>query len=464
MSMATRRSVLRGACRIGLGAGAAMMMPPLVGQALGRTEGYKALVCVFLDGGLDADDVLIPYDEASYADYAQVRAPLHEAYAVQGASRARADLLPLTGPDGARPDGRAFAVPPEMPELARLFGAGRAAIVANAGPLEEPTTALSYASGGARLPPKLFSHADQLRGQMRLSAGGGETGWGGRLMDAMAGAGRDPYSGLATSNADPFWLYGAERQPLFVTSVDPAPVVGTGGNIFASAEASRIFEEHLLDLEPRAPGPFAADFASRQAAGVAAQNRVAAAFATSDAGAAFADGTGSLADQLAIVARAISLRDQMGVTRQVFHVGLRGFDTHQDQANELLPRLRAIDTGLGLFTDWLDAQGLADDVTVFTASDFGRTLQPNATGTDHGWGGHQIVVGGAVRGGRVLGEVPPAGLGHGQDIGRGRIVPTTASEQVAVPLARWLGVAETDIPAVFPRADRFDLSAIDLFG
>ena len=459
MMVTSRRSVLR----MSLGLGAAAMMPPLATRAFGQSTDYRALVCLYLDGGLDSDDVLIPYDQPSYDAYAAVRAPLHAAYAVAGVSRARDDLLPLTGA-GARSDGRAFAVPPEMLELARLYDAGSAAIVANAGPLEEQTTALSYASGGARLPPKLFSHADQLRAQMRLSDPAIQTGWGGRAADALGGMDRDPYSALAAGGNDPFWLYGAQRQPLFVDSLDPAVVGGTGGNLFGNAEASRIYEEHLLDPATSAPGPFAADFARRQADGVAAQNRLAAAFATSAAGASLADGTSDLLDQLGVVARAISLRDAMGTSRQIFYVGLSGFDTHQDQAGELLPRLRQIDTALGRFSDWLRAEGLSDSVTLFTASDFGRTLQPNATGTDHGWGGHQIVVGGAVRGGRVLGEVPPAGLGHDQDVGRGRIVPTTASEQVAVPLARWLGVAEADIPTVFPKADRFDLSAIDLFG
>ena len=455
--MIDRRTVLANA----LGLAGTAFLPPLVGRAHARAEGYRALVCLFLDGGLDGDDVLIPYDQTSYDAYAEIRAPLHAAYAVQDRSRARADLLPLTGDPQAPGDGRAFAMPPELPRLAGLFDAQRAAVVANVGPLEEPTTADAYARGAVRLPRGLFSHVDQRREQVRLAGTSVLSGWGGRTIDALSGLDRDAVSALTAGGADPFWLYGGRRQPLTVPRLDPAPVVGD--TLYGNPEAARLYREHLLDAATTATGPFASDYARRQAEGVAAQNRVAAAFAGTDAAGSWDVAGNAVAGRLAVVARSIALRDVFGIHRQVFYVGLSGFDTHQDQANGLLPRLEQVDAAIGLFTDWLTAEGLFDQVTLFTASDFGRTLRPNTTGTDHGWGGHQIVVGGAVRGGRVLGTVPPAALGHDQDAGRGRAVPTTATEQMAVPLARWMGLAEADLPTVFPRADRFDLSAIDLF-
>ena len=453
---------------LGLGAGllGGTVLSPLVAQAARAAQGpgaadKRALVCVFLQGGLDADDVLIPYDQADYDAYAAVRAPLHEAYAVEGATRARDALLPLTGGGGGWQGGRAFAMPPELPRLAALFDAGHAAVVGSLGPLEERTDAAGVQNGG-RVPPRLFSHIDQEREWARLAEPSELTGWGGRIADAALGPDRDVFTAIAPG-ASALWAHGQTRQPLTVTKLDPQRTQGTDDQLFGNREAARIFREHLLDATTDAPTAFARDYAARQASGVAAQNRLADAFATTTAGAGLDDPDNPLARQLAVVARSLALRDTLGASRQVFYVNFTGFDTHQNQAETLVPRLAMIDAALGAFWDWLVDAGMTEEVTLFTTSDFGRTLQPNASGTDHGWAGHSFVLGGAVRGGRILGEVPPAGLGHAYDLGRGRVVPTTASEQMTVPLARWFGVPEADMPSVFPRAERFDLSAIDLF-
>ena len=460
-----RRTFLRSAAAVPIASALAAGLPTAMTARAASAGGYKALVCVFLFGGLDAHDLLLPHDEASYGAFARARQSLLAGY---GETRARDALLPLTPDDAGRFGSRRFALPPETPRLHALFGEGRAAIVANVGPLVEPVTAAAYASGGAALPPRLFSHNDQQATWQASAPEGAQLGWGGLFADAVLAAGANDapvFTTLATTGVGPF-LTGRDAAPYQISVGAPAGIrilEGPGGG------QQRAFEAFLARARDRfraegfdGSNVLAQDVARMFRDGIDA-NEV---FEAARANAPFLDATfpeTGLGAQLRAVAETISVRSALGAARQVFFVGIGGFDTHSRQASDLPPLLTQIDGALGAFYDATAAMGVSQDVTTFTASDFGRTLVANGDGTDHGWGGHSIVLGGSVRGRQILGDVPPPELGHEQDAGSGRLIPTLAVEQLADPLGRWWGLSAGEVEGALPTLDRFDPANLALF-
>ena len=456
--MTTRRDILRGASAF---AGAGLASAALPGfAALAQDQGgYKALVCVFLAGGMDGHDTVIPRDADSYAEWAGVRGQLLDLYARAGdSSRERGSLRPL----GAQGDGRAFGVPPQMRALADLYQEGHMAVVANVGPLVVPTTGEEARAERVPLPPKLMSHNDQQSVWQALSPEGATSGWGGRMIDAF-GSAPSPYAAVSVAG-NPAFLASRASSPLVVGTDEVREVIFDSATwSHGSPDVPDALREHFVASAAGLDNRLASDFQSAQRDSVRTINELASLSSGVTAGREIVIQGNPLSEQLAAVARMIALRGELGVGRQVFFVQVGGFDTHQDQHTDL-PRLQqGLSDALAGFYRWTERAGLASAVTTFTASDFGRTLTTNANGTDHGWGNHHLVVGGAVRGGRIVGEVPPAVLEHAQDLGRGRMVPTFATTQYAASLGRWFGLSDGQLMDVLPGLGRFDTRAVSLF-
>ena len=427
------------------------------------TSGYKALVCVFLFGGLDNHDMLIPFDQPSYDSWAQIRAPLLDIYSGQqgGNSRDLARLLPLTPNNAAAFGGRQFALPEEMPGLQGLFQQGDAAIVGNVGPLIRPVTRSEFFAETAELPPRLFSHNDQQSTWMANQPEGAAFGWGGLFADAALGG--------VVNSATPFATITTFGNDLFLTGQQASPYqVGTEGA--ATIEILQQFEQNQFS-------PESTQVAQNLRAHFSASNFNSAGLIEQDIAAAIADSLSTneaynaalqsavpittpfpssfLGAQLRAVAQAISVRNVLLANRQVFFVGIGGFDTHSNQAQDLPGLLGSVDAAVSAFFQATQELNIENDVTLFTASDFGRTLAINGDGTDHGWAGHQFVVGGAVQGRNIYGDVPDATFDHAQDGGGGRLIPTTSVEQFAEPLGRWFGLNDSEIVAALPNLSNF---------
>ncbi len=418
------------------------------------TSGYKALVCVFLYGGMDSHDVLIPYDASSYDSWRNIRRSF---VSRQGNSRERGSLQPLSRVSEPNPTGPRFALPPEMPQIKALYDAGNAAIVANVGPLVEPVTRQAFEASAARVPPRLFSHNDQQVVWQSGAPEGAQFGWGGLFADAILATGangnREQFTTIATDEVGPF-LTGRRASPYRV-DVGGAAEIGVIEDIIGNENplsnalrdqlaASSFNQNHIIER----------DVASKFEEGLET-NEIYAQALRQGASNISGFGDGALSAQLRAVANTIAIRDRLVARRQIFFVGLGGFDTHSAQAVDLPALLAELDGAVGAFSGAMNALGLGNQVTLFTASDFGRTLAVNGDGTDHGWGSHHFVVGGAVNGREIYGNVPPPVLGHAQEVGGGRLIPGLAVDQYAAQLGRWFGLNSSEIATALPNLGRF---------
>ncbi|MEM1114852.1 MAG: DUF1501 domain-containing protein, partial [Pseudomonadota bacterium] len=275
-------------------------------------------------------------------------------------------------------------------------------------------------------------------------------GWGGRFADALLPGNAAPEFSAISSFGDGLFLTGEQARPYNVNPAGAAQVelletLEAEGNSQA-ASAVRAF---LRGANYSGSNVFARDI--RAAARTSLDANALYNAALNEAQPIATDFPGSaLGEGLKAVAQAISLRSSLQLTRQVFFVGLGGFDTHSGQANTLPELLSVLDSAVTAFHSEMLRQGLSQNVTLFTASDFGRTLTVNGDGTDHGWAGHHFVIGGSVQGGAVYGDLPPVALGHEQDAGGGRLIPTTSVEQFAAPMGRWLGLTDQELQRALP--------------
>ncbi|MEL6324584.1 MAG: DUF1501 domain-containing protein, partial [Pseudomonadota bacterium] len=367
-------------------------------------------------------------------------------------------LLPLARASRPPEELPQHALAPELAGVKALYDAGDAAVIANVGPLVEPVTRQAFEAGVARVPPRLFSHNDQQNIWQAGAPEGAQFGWGGLFADAVLASG-------GNSNGPQFTTITTEEVGPFLTGRTAAPFrIGTGG-----APQINILEEFADQSNPAFVAAIRDQLAARSfAGGHVIERDIAAKFASGlDSndfyGQALASGRpnfagfgpGPLSAQLRAVANTIAVRGQLSASRQIFFVGLGGFDTHSAQAVDLPNLLREIDKSVSAFHSAMAALGLSQQVTVFTASDFGRTLAVNGDGTDHGWGGHHFVVGGAVRGGEIYGDIPPATIDHAQEVGGGRLIPSLAVDQYAAQLGHWFGLTQSEIEAALPNLNRF---------
>ncbi len=432
------------------------------------TGGYRALVCVFLFGGMDCHDTVLPYDTGSYNQYADIRSELFNRYDDMegGSTRERERLLAMTLANASDFGGRQFALPPELGPLHELVDGGNAAIVSNVGPLVTPVTRTEFEARSAPLPPRLFSHNDQQSTWMASQPEGARFGWGGRLADIMLAASANPdatFTVISTSGNTVF-LSGELAGQFEVGSGGPQDIRAiSDGSFLGSNALPDIYESHLRAQNETLVNYLQQDYANAVRRSIDANRTLSESF---DAPAPFATAfpETNLARQLQVVARIIALRDVLGVRRQVFFVATGGFDTHSNQANSIPNLHGGIAGAMRAFYDATAEMGVANGVTSFTASDFGRTLTVNRDGTDHGWGAHHFVVGGGVRGNRMYGSFPPPTLGHNQDSGNGRLIPTTSVDQFAATFGRWFGLNDTELNDALPGLSSFsttDLGFMD---
>ena len=464
----SRRDFLRGGAACALGGAAGFANDLMRFNAFAAdTSGYRAIVCVFLFGGMDGHDTVIPYDTASYNQYANIRRELFDRYDNNegGSTRERDRLMSLTLANAGAFGGRQFALPPELGPLHELINRGDGAIVSNVGPLVVPLNRTQYENRSAPRPPRLFSHNDQQSVWMSSRPEGAQYGWGGRISDMIAasfGNTDATFTTVSTSGTTVF-LQGEIVGQYQVGSNGPQEINGVGENsLFGSSSLPAIYESHL-----RAEGQTVGNLLQRDFIGVMNRsidaNRTLRESFGSAAPFATAFPQSSLGAQLQIVARIIALRSTLGVGRQIFFVGGGGYDTHSDQ-HQSIPRLHTdIASSMRAFYEATAEMGVDRDVVSFTASDFGRTLTINRDGTDHGWGSHHLVIGGGVNGARIVGDFPEPSIGHAYDTGNGRLIPTTSVDQLAATLGGWFGLNSSELNDALPGLSNFSQPDIGLF-
>lgn len=410
---------------------------------------YKALVCLFLFGGNDANNAVIPYDANGYRTYSSARG---------GLALPHESLLPLKLQKG---DGREFAFHPQMKEMQELFNRGKLGVVANVGTLVAPITRAQFLAGGAAVPHQLFSHADQaVQWQTSVSEKPSRTGWGGRAGDLLQSLNAESKISLTISLAGTnMFEVGNRVVPYQVSPQGGIALEGLNGN--PNADVRRDAFKKILALPHHNLLEQAyADTISRSMAD------------TELLGSALAGlqplqttfRPGGLGAQLAMVAKLIAARDSLKMRRQIFFVAVQGYDTHGRQLPAQANLLTELSQSLGSFYKATEELGVADQVTSFTASDFGRTFPTNGNGSDHGWGSHHFVAGGAVRGGRMFGTFPTLAVNGPDDTGLGRWIPTTSVDEFSATLAAWFGVSASDMPTVLPNIGRFAHPNLGIFG
>jgi uncharacterized protein (DUF1501 family) len=430
---------------------------------------YKALVCIYLAGGNDSFNMVIPTDDESFAAYqtardlqpAPILIPRIGTYSAIGLN----PLVPLPG-------GRPIALHPEMTHAAALFNAGRLAIVPNVGPLMYPiasTAEYNLLASQRKLPPRLFSHNDQTFAWQAFAPEGATRGWGGRLGDLFASCNgtRSNFTSISAAGNVVF-LAGDTTRQYQVTTNGAVTVPNVTGDLYGApaggAALGRIAsrtrtDDHLILREQASITKRAIDLGADLGTLMLPESSVAAppSWITLNPN----DGTGAannvLAQQLRVVARIVGGASQgsSGVKRQVFLLTIGGFDLHDSQPLSHARLMGRLSQALEYFNTQLSALNAADKVTVFTASEFGRTFGSNGDGTDHGWGAHHLVMGGAVDGGKIHGDVPTMGLNAPRTVARGSMIPSIAVDQYAGQLARWFGASPTDVATLFPNLSRF---------
>lgn len=417
---------------------------------------YKALVCLLLAGGNDGHNVIVPKNAAQYAAYQAARGP--------SLALPLNQLLDITDPNLG-----AFGVHNAMPEIQALFAQGKAAFLANVGLLVQPTLYANLSNPSFPLPTNLRSHSDQIQQmQTGIPNSSGSSGWGGRTLD---------------------WLQASNANTNFPVSIAMnSPALFCAGNqvLGTSLQPGNALDQAALNLYPASAGQ----------ARAAAQQQI----ITADSGNAIINAANksmadaltlnpllkgaasnvtwqtpfpatSLGNQLKEIARIISLNAQLNIGRQVFFCSLGGFDTHSGQSYQQGFLLGQVSQALKAFYDATGQLGVANQVTAFTLSDFGRTLQASGSGTDHGWGNHHMIVGGAVSGGKIYGQFPlmtnyanfNATNGDYAD-NRGAMLPNTSLSQYGATLAKWFGATDPQLDSVFPTLPNFAVRDVGFMG
>ncbi|NNF16137.1 MAG: DUF1501 domain-containing protein [Gammaproteobacteria bacterium] len=450
-STISRRNFLKAAAMASLGTGlmAGQSRINLLQAALAASTDYstlsdhKSLVCIYLFGGNDAYNMFVPNTAAGYTQYQAARGPLA---IPQGL------LHPVAGGD--------YGFHPSMPNVRTLFDAGQIGVLANVGTLLEPTDRVGYLTGTAAIPPDLFSHSHQTemwQTNKPALAGLAQNGWGGEMADLLQAANTNPQvpptitlagtnqwqSGAVTqqmalntyNGAEPFLFLADEPWPPWESARTQTwdNILAQGSNHLLADEAAQSFNR------------------ARDQIGVVRDGLAEAPAITTVYNAA-----NYFAAQLKIVAQMISVREYLGMKRQLFFVALGNWDSHGNQLNDHAANLALLDDGLASFNANINELGLQDSVVSFTMSEFGRTLTVNGDGTDHGWGTHCLLMGGAVAGGTVYGQMPTLTIGGIDDAGSaGRIIPTTSLDQYAATLGKWMNISSADLNAIFPNLDLF---------
>jgi uncharacterized protein (DUF1501 family) len=425
--------------------------------AASDTSGYKALVCIYLIGGNNGFNTFVPLTPAGYSDYTTARTNL---------ALASGTLLPL---NGTASDGYAYGMHPSCPELQTLFNSGKMAVLANVGTLVQPATPAQVQSGAVPIPPQLFSHLDQATLWQTSIANSKRTyGWAGRIADLYLSYGYNPQLPMNVNiGGGGYWQQGTTTNP-YTLGIGGAPVMDdtTSGYrtglraqtasalLSQAASDSNLLVQQYVAVQESAASKVALVNNAYSGAG--------------DLTTTFPsfDQDSNLGGQLHEVARLIKSRSAIGGSRQMFFVVLNGFDTHQNELSLQATLLKILSQNVNAFWNAMGEIGMQNNVTVFTASEFGRTLSSNGNGSDHAWGNHQMIVGGAVKGGLYYGTMPKLRIGGPDDVGNsgGQLVPTTSTDQYAATLAAWFGVSASDLGSLFPNLGNFAVPDLGFMG
>ncbi len=421
---------------------------------------YKALVCLFLAGGNDANNLVIPTDAATYAAYAAGRGAL---------ALPQNAVLPITPRTN---DGRTWGIHPAMTELRNLFNSGQFAVLANVGTLAYPMTKAQYTSGSVPRPSQLFSHNDQqVEWQSSIADKPFVTGWGGRLADLTnAFNANNRISMSITLNGQNSFQVGKSIDQYAVGTGGAIALTGTGTGTSVNGLRTAALNDALAMQNGNL---FETAFGGVTTGALGASSLVSSVITGASPFTALfnAANNSGLAQQLHMVARLVNAQQSLNLKRQIFFVRVGGFDLHDNQVTAGATTsgahanlLRDISLSLNAFNNALTQIGAQNQVTTFTSSDFGRTYNTNGDGSDHGWGSHHFLMGGAVQGGDIYGKMPTFAIDGPDDTGRGRWIPTTSVDQYAGTLAKWFGVSATDMPVVLPNLGRFASSDLGFMG
>ena len=439
--------------------------------AAANATDYKALVCIFLYGGNDHDNTFIPFDTASYASYQSLRNLKNtDTERPQDSIYLASDKLTVLNPISGQNTGRQYAVQSAMSDVANLFSAGHLGVLLNVGPLVKPTTKAQFtAAQTGDLPPKLFSHNDQFTLWQSGTLNGVEgttKGWGGRLGDIFLrnNSNSNAHFTCINANGNAVFLSGSNVFSYQVTGSGPIPInsVGNTLSVYGSADCRNALQSllksgtapsHWMEKEWARVVSSSIDNQKNASDGIANFSSIDGLFKTD-----------TLSAQMNIIAKLIGAAattgSALGVKRQVFFAALGGFDLHDNLMANHSGLLQKVNDAMNSFYKATEQLGIASQVTTFTASDFGRTMASNGDGSDHGWGSHHMVMGGAVDGGKFWGTAPdvstPAKALNGPDsVGQGRLLPSTSVDEFAGTLARWMGVQDKDLTSVLPNINQF---------
>jgi uncharacterized protein (DUF1501 family) len=511
---ASRRAFLRQASAmtalVGSGATPLALNLAAMGSAAAAVPGdYRAIVCLFFYGGNDSFNMVLPTDTASWNAYTATRTQAPDPIALLAAGTAPnasaavgtparlGGVLPIAP---ARTQSRTFALHPLLGALQTMFNTDkRLAILPNIGPLILPTTKVQYGQSTWPRPARLFSHNDQQNTWQALGPEGVTRGWAGLMGDLVASQNTRPVFTAVSATGNSVWLAGNVVQQYQVNSTGAIPLgVNSAGQLYGSVDVGAALQR--LATSTRVSHPFDADVAAVTRRSIDAEQILRTALrpasdplfgtppasgnynANNDpklryvnplAAVAGTTASNSLAQQFQVVARMIDagLRGATGATRQVFFVSVGGFDTHDLQNRNQADLMARVAQAMQYFDITLGNLAARDKVTTFTASDFGRTFTSNGDGTDHGWGSHHFVMGGAVNGGDLFGRFPTLGLKNSNNnnfdsspdqLGNGSLLPEISVDQLGNTLGRWFGLSDAQLLGVFPNLANFDLSKRDL--
>ena len=459
----SRRAFLRRSKQLAVAGSASSFALGLagVGEAAAFSAGndYKALVCIFLYGGNDHNSTLMPVDSINYDLYSAIRGG-GAGQTAGGITLARASLAATAlTPSGGQvlTNNLQYALAPQMTRLKALFDAGRMAPLLNVGPLVAPLTLAQYQSSNLVAnprPAKLFSHNDQQSTWQSSKPEGATDGWGGRMGDLAMSSNSNALFTCISATGNAVFLSGQQALTYQVSSGGALAVNGIKNNLYGSSAGSSALRTLMTQTSNNV---FEAEYNRIAKRSIDAEGVVTAALQPIALTTSFRPATGnnSLASQLQVVARLIAARQPLGARRQVFMVSMGGYDLHDNLISNQANLMGQLDFAMDAFYRATVELGVADKVTTFTASDFGRTLQSNGDGSDHGWGSHHFIMGGAVNGGRFYGVAPQISVSSPDQVGQGRLLPTVSVDQYASTLATWFGVSASELPSVSPNIGRF---------
>lgn len=459
----SRRAFLRRSKQVAIAGSASSFALGLagIGEAAAFSAGndYKALVCIFLYGGNDHNSTLIPFDSTNYDLYSAIRGG-GAGQTAGGITLARSSLAATAlAPSGGQvlTNNLQYALAPTMTRLKTLFDQGKMAPLLNVGPLVAPLTLAQYNSSNQTAnprPAKLFSHNDQQSTWQSSKPEGATDGWGGRMGDLAMSSNANALFTCISATGNAVFLSGQTALTYQVSSGGALAVNGIKGSLFGSSAGSTALRTLMTQTSNNV---LEAEYNRVAKRSIDSEGVLTAALQPIALTTSFRPATGrnGLAEQLQVVARLIAARQPLGARRQVFMVSMGGFDLHDNLIGNQNNLMGQLDFAMDAFYKATVELGVADKVTTFTASDFGRTLQSNGDGSDHGWGSHHFIMGGAVNGGRFYGVAPQISVTSPDQVGQGRLLPTVAVDQYASTLATWFGVSANELSSVSPNIGRF---------